>query len=282
MKRNKSLRIACILMALVLATTLGLVGTLARYVDTIDGVSATVRAGLFRVTAESGTDEFTFGAQLYVQGEWVDCDCGEAGCEDEVFVATNDGDLFEVDELLAQRDDALVDDDADGIIVPGTVIGTDGYIAVINESEVAVYIELDLEAMLEDDFIDAGPFADFLYFSFRDEDGDMMPWLTVTDFIDLLETDADAREAIVVINDGDDAFIPALAGVADPAEVTLNLYARWVFGDAPDYNEDQDSPLGIDAACVLLGDCDHDNCNAELPTFEITVPLRAVQVMPTP
>jgi len=281
MKRNKSLRIACILMALVLATTLGLVGTLARYVDTIEGVTATVRAGLFRVTSDNEIGEFTFGGTLFVD---------DSEDYDEI-----------VDEELAVRidedDDRLVEDDeADGIIVPGTVIGTAGYIAVVNDSEVAVYVELCIVTLLDDEFFLFGDedslFEDFLELSFRDEDGEMMPWLSVEDFIDLLEDDEDARAAIVLVDGDVEGFIPALAGAAAPAQVTLNLYARWAFGEYDDVDgwdvdiDERDTELGLDAACFLLGcncvdeDGEPDPCEAELPTFEINIPLRAVQVEP--
>jgi len=62
MKRNNTLRIAIVLLALVLVSSIGMAGTLARYVDVARVGSATVRAGLWqvRVGAETTTATTTF------------------------------------------------------------------------------------------------------------------------------------------------------------------------------------------------------------------------------
>jgi len=58
MKRNKFLRTAAVLLALVLVTTCGMVGTLAKYVESFNSATKTVRAGLFYVVGD--TTDLTF------------------------------------------------------------------------------------------------------------------------------------------------------------------------------------------------------------------------------
>jgi hypothetical protein len=65
MKRNKSLRIAAILLALVMVSVIGMAGTLARYTATFADVSSTtIRAGIFRVEANADSAEFELEAFL--------------------------------------------------------------------------------------------------------------------------------------------------------------------------------------------------------------------------
>jgi len=58
MKRNKFQRAAAIILALVLVTTIGMTGTLAKYVSSFDGDTKTVRAGLFYVVGNTATLTF--------------------------------------------------------------------------------------------------------------------------------------------------------------------------------------------------------------------------------
>jgi len=58
MKRNKFLRTAAIVMALVLITTCGMVGTLAKYVEGFTSDTKTVRAGVFWVKGDTTTLTF--------------------------------------------------------------------------------------------------------------------------------------------------------------------------------------------------------------------------------
>lgn len=106
MKRNHSIRIAIVLLAVVLVSTLGMAGTLSRYVSDIGSAAATVRAGIWDV-ADLGNDiEAT-----------------------AVFVLAGSG--------------AVVARDGDDIIVPGsTVTFTPGDLLITNNSEVAADIIL--------------------------------------------------------------------------------------------------------------------------------------------
>ncbi|MCL2445521.1 MAG: hypothetical protein FWD06_01975 [Oscillospiraceae bacterium] len=61
MKRNKTIRIAIVLLALVMVSTIGMATTLARYVDTLDGTAITVRAGRWNVVTTPG---FAFAATM--------------------------------------------------------------------------------------------------------------------------------------------------------------------------------------------------------------------------
>jgi len=116
MKRNKVLRIAIVLLALVLVSTLGMTGTLARYVAEFDGASATVRAGLFRVTVDDTTP---------------------AALSPVLYRFNDDG---TVAPTLAASSNG------DNIIVPGTLFKADSAFTVYNDSEVAVDIGLALPA----------------------------------------------------------------------------------------------------------------------------------------
>jgi len=59
MKRNKFLRTAAVILALVLITTCGMVGTLAKYVESFNSATKTVRAGLFYVVGDTTNLTFT-------------------------------------------------------------------------------------------------------------------------------------------------------------------------------------------------------------------------------
>jgi len=103
MKRNKFLRIAAVLMALALVTTLGVTSTLARYVATFEDQGGhVVRAGLFDVEATVG-DVIAIGTPA---GGWE---------------STN----------------------GDVIIVPGLQIDVEVEIIIDNYSEVDVTIEFE-------------------------------------------------------------------------------------------------------------------------------------------
>lgn len=112
MKRNKVLRTAAIIMALVLVSTCGMVGTLAKYVDTFATNSGTVRAGLFKVTGPD-TSTVVFDATIYD---------GNNGTEDEAQAYAG---------LAANKN----------IIVPGTIIKVNGF-PVVNYSEVDVRVTI--------------------------------------------------------------------------------------------------------------------------------------------
>lgn len=63
MKRNKTLRIAIVLLALVMVSTIGMASTLARYVDTINGTAVVVRAGIWDVDLD---EDFEFEAAMSI------------------------------------------------------------------------------------------------------------------------------------------------------------------------------------------------------------------------
>jgi len=118
MKRNKFLRIATVLMALVLVSSLGMVGTLARYVTALEGITSTVvRAGAFDVS--------------------IDIDELDWEYEEEDHIKITDGDF---------------------IIVPGAVITISGAINIVNDSEVCIQVGVDPDAAAPftfGDFLDA-------------------------------------------------------------------------------------------------------------------------------
>jgi len=112
MKRNKALRIAAILLTLVLITTCGMVGTLAKYVDTFPGASKLVRAGLFHVVGDM--TNLTF-------------------------------DIFEGDGSGAEGNaSAYANTGIDDILVPGMRLqaATGSSATIYNYSEVDVYVEV--------------------------------------------------------------------------------------------------------------------------------------------
>lgn len=118
MKKNKVLRIACILMVLALVSTCGMVGTLAKYTTSGTGDSDVARAGLFRVTI--GSD---FGTSVALSS---------AG-----FTVPVTATLYEEDGTT--EEDHAAAGNADNIIVPGTVLEVPG-INIYNPSEVDVKI----------------------------------------------------------------------------------------------------------------------------------------------
>ena len=115
MKRNKTLRIAAILLALVLVSTCGMVGTLAKYVTDFDMTTNWVRAGLFKVDKEGD-----FTAALGVT------------------LLDGDGST----ETNAKKYDGGLN-----IIVPGSIVTFDDDLTIKNFSEVDVKIALKSIAM---------------------------------------------------------------------------------------------------------------------------------------
>jgi hypothetical protein len=260
MKRNKTLRIATILLALVLVSTLAMVGTLARYVTTVEDLeTGRVRAGLFRVVA--GDDEIP------------------------IAMATNlfDGD-FTAEEHVAQYTESTLD-----IIVPGTIVEATAVVSVANYSEVDVRLEVA--------GIDIGDAADgwesVLLFSTGPAEGtdgsEPADWNWQEDVADL-----DASEF-----DFDEVTIPALAGSAASEEFEFTIFILWPF-ISQDEAEDcdyQDGELGLDGvssanddeadteigeaqADFFLDDDDNSFTDAEGSLHELNfeVIVRAVQI----
>jgi len=109
-RKRSTLRIAAILLALVMVSAIGLAGTLARYTAEFEGASATVRAGVFRVTPGAFSTAFTLGAANAI---------------------------FNADGTTANPNVVATG----GIIVPGSVIRSSaGTFTVNNQSEVAVNV----------------------------------------------------------------------------------------------------------------------------------------------
>ena len=209
MKRNKTLRIATILLALVLVSTLAMVGTLARYVDNFDGETRAVRAGLFRVTTGDITESVNF----------IRLD----GC------ATVDSDVH---VHAYDEPDAPNPEDAT-IIVPGSVIVVDGYITIQNFSEVTVDVTMV-------DLLLVGPLAaDGMPLMVRVNAAD--PWLLVDDMTDAMWADL-AEDALSLAPGGTPTVTevggairmppgPSVAGAAPvEANVYVNLQILWPFG----------------------------------------------------
>ena len=120
MKKNKVLRTAAILLALVLLTTCGMTGALAKYVETFTAVGGNVRAGLWKVDAP-GAATIGLQATLY-EGNTTGPTALVA--EDQSGVAG------------AKKYTGSLD-----IIVPGTIVKVSG-LKIVNYSEVDVQIAL--------------------------------------------------------------------------------------------------------------------------------------------
>ena len=236
MKRNKILRIATVLLALVLVSTIGMVGTLARYVYEFDELeSARVRAGLFRVVAEGDFEEVV-DVTLY---DW------QTGLEEDA------AEMYDDDEYYVQ------------IIVPGSMVGLAGTVEVRNYSEVVVDIDIvdfDLDLLgfdntdgrlqfaVAEDALEAVDVATVWYDTFEDllDNEDLDDILAVVD-----------GDYIAVTADG--VRLPAIDGWA---EIELNVFVRWVFG-VYDVNDgwcedvdDDDTAIGEAQADALLADAD--------------------------
>ena len=115
MKKNKALRIAVALLVVVLVTTCGMTGALAKYVDAFTIDSSTVRAGLFKVTGPASTYT-TFEVAIY------------------------DGDLGPEAEALGYTG-LYSGSNNDEIIVPGSAVKVNGF-KVVNLSEVDVTVSV--------------------------------------------------------------------------------------------------------------------------------------------
>ena len=196
MKRNKTLRIATILLALVLVSAIGMAGTLARYIADFDGASVAVRAGRFNVEVDDDlSDAFTWGALLVYDG-------------------SNDNEFAE---------------SGDDIIVPGSQLRADGAITVFNDSEVAVrvtIIDIEIESFISflEFSIDEG--------ATWESDVDDLDWDDLT--LDIaagdtedLEIDLWVRWATDVAIDADDSAHTDYAG-EDAFELTFRLHAAQI------------------------------------------------------
>ena len=112
MKRNKTLRIAIVLLALVLVSAIGMAGTLARYVATLDSETVAVRAAFWNID----TDNLVFDDTLT---------------------------LVAADGAIAARDwdEGGVDISAEDIIIaPGTELLLNVSFDIVNNSEVPAEI----------------------------------------------------------------------------------------------------------------------------------------------
>jgi hypothetical protein len=244
MKRNKAMRIAIVLLALVLVSTMGMVGTLARYAETLDAVeSNVVRAGLWRI---GGTANVSLGAALRTYNDSANVDPLKAS------QYTPDGDRK--------------------MIVPGTLIKADQPFTIQNFSEVAVDLAitgLTLEgataaflAQLEFAIAAAGPYAG--------------PGLTLAEINTWLTNNSAA-----ILGAAATTTLAPKVGVTAP--ITPNLFIRWAFDDDSEVNADRtptnvldgsliDTPIGKAQAAALLGpnvtplapcpDWDGDTCTA--------------------
>jgi hypothetical protein len=306
MKRNKALRIAAILMALVLVSTMGMVGTLARYTTDFDIESRTVRAGLFRVTGPA--DLTTAVSFTRLQGD---------GDDDENVLAYGAG------------TSNLGGSTGEDILVPGSIVRVDGPIEIRNLSEVAVRISLDSLALA------AGSNANVNYVvtpavlavacdcgaSCADEAskalgcamidavaevtanatmplmystggtiGDTASWnwsstIPALNNVLSLATTGNVPASLVVESDGT-IILPAQSGVA---MVNLDLYILWPFVNAAPLGADgvtsansdaADTAIGLAQANALLtGAGDAFVTNAATPSqFNLELTINAVQI----
>lgn len=137
MKRNKALRIAAIALVMVLITTCGMVGTLAKYTLTSPASSASVRAGIFKVligTKDIGeTFTINLGTKLY-DGGFTNA---------EAFA-----------DAKSYNNAGSDNNTGNDIIVPGTMIALDG-LTITNLSEVGVKISVDMSSLLSSPFVDS-------------------------------------------------------------------------------------------------------------------------------
>ena len=129
MKRNKILRTAAIILALVLISTCGMVGTLAKYVKEFKDIGAdVVRAGYFEVIAGDGTTiDFTW---------------------DKLSLTVYDGNPHAVAW------------NGEPIIVPGYQLELDGTFPIVNLSEVDVTVEAVANSLVITGFL-----PDYLLYS---------------------------------------------------------------------------------------------------------------------
>jgi len=109
MKRNKTLRIAIVLLALVMVSTIGMAGTLARYVSDINATAQAVRAGRWHIAYGDG---FALTTALTPVG------AGNTITPDPASANTN-------------------------IIVPGSLVRVSGTASITNNSEVPAEIFLE-------------------------------------------------------------------------------------------------------------------------------------------
>lgn len=192
MKKNKFLRTAAVLLALVLVSTIGMTGALAKYITDFTATSTTVRAGLFWVTGP-GTTDAIIGADLY-EG---DMSAGE-------------------NEAMAYSGSSL------DIIVPGSIMKACPF-TVTNWSEVDVEIAIDSLTCA------AGAIP--LKFSVGELVADPGPdvpanWVWEDDITDL--DLADILGASGLLKSKPAAVAAALP--TNEITVTPNLYILWPFG----------------------------------------------------
>ncbi|MCL2530794.1 MAG: hypothetical protein FWE40_01390 [Oscillospiraceae bacterium] len=175
MKRNKTLRIAIVLLALVMVSTIGMATTLARFVDeAIVGTAAVVRAGIWNVDADGAT--FTVGA-------------------------TTPTVLAPSTQMAHSSIQAR---NADDIIVPGSIVSfTPDTVEIVNNSEVAAEIRVTAISVAVTGFVG----VDNLQFRL----GTAGTWGTLAALETAIENFIDGTTNTSVINAVTTADLPAAA-----------------------------------------------------------------------
>jgi len=235
MKRNKILRTAAILLALVLISTIAMTGTLAKYVATLDGASATVRAGLFKVTVEPG--------------------------EETEALLTFAGAAIVNDSVLAYDDDA--------IIVPGTQFRAGGAFEIVNDSEVAVLVDVVPAATTWEALIDLQVGFEDIPLEFSFDEG--VSWDTVADLVLAL---AGGNPSDLFAGANLSVVIPP----QDSAPLAINVWVKWAY--SVDAAQDiADTAVGLAQAGWDGTDFDADFA-LELNTLSVPFNITATQVEP--
>jgi len=266
MKNNYFLRAAAVLLAGCLIGLCIIPATLARFATEVPGEATRVRAGIFRVSLNSGTED---------EPVWVHLGQGDIGeaLPINLFaylfdLQDSDGNAFDDDappsvwyvDEHEDRDSQFVAQAPSGppIIAPGT--GGQMRIEIVNFSEVAVRISMDLTEDEDDD--DPAPAGPVIPIEWWDGDGwdDEFPGIP---------------------DDIEDTLAPL-----DGSEVVY-LSWRWRFqrgGDEVRWfteSDVEDTDLGLDAAGGEF--CEDDNPNPQpVPiTYIIPLTVRAEQILPT-
>ena len=249
MKRNKFLRMASIILALVLITTIGMTGTLAKYIQPFDELGGTVaRAGLFKILGP-GELPISVSATNY-DGAGVGNDADD--------VAAYDG-----TELA--------------LIVPGHMVKVEAEFDIVNLSEVRVAIGFDGLAVTTDG-LDAAVFL-------CEDDGSGAPsenWLSVANFNQAVDDEDITYEDLFGLTTAVQ-LAPIDGTTYDSDTFTLTLWVLWPFsqdgrnhddtGDSEDeytggQDDDADTDIGVAQADQLVVEVDVDE---DTGTYDLDV-----------
>jgi len=243
MKKNKALRTAIALLIIVVVSTCGMTGALAKYITGFEGEASIARAGLFLVKIDQDGEKIKFKADPTV---------------------TLYEEIATIGTLTPEGNATKYAGSSLDIIVPGSILRLTAQFDVVNYSEVDVYVSVDPDNAFEVALggLAAGVPSKDLKFCYEDDTTANTPGILLT--TNWLEAnDADLAKCIVPdtadpSNDITGKFFieKGTATTGKTRTFTMTLWVVWPFSGTDEVTNpvEKDTEIGLAQAAKLLTD----------------------------